>query len=55
MITPQYFLAALARPEDIGVLVSADDFHAARDRLTPSVSQDELMHYRHIQLQFAPS
>jgi len=54
-ITPQYFLAALARPEDIEVLVSAEDFNAARDRLTPSVSHDELMHYRHIQLQFAPS
>lgn len=51
-MTPQYYLAELASPEDIEVLVSADDFKRALQSLTPSVSQAEMEHYAEVQKRF---
>lgn len=52
-ITPQYYLAELASPADIEVLVSVDDFERALDSLIPSVSQAEMEHYVEVQRRFA--
>ena len=51
-MTPQYYLAELALPEDIEVLVSADDFERALESLIPSVSQAEMEHYAEVQRRF---
>ncbi|KAH9063671.1 AAA-domain-containing protein [Lactarius deliciosus] len=47
-LTPQYYLAEMATPEEIAVVVSADDFAAALRELVPSVSQAEMSHYAEI-------
>ncbi|KAJ7684814.1 AAA-domain-containing protein [Mycena polygramma] len=52
-LTSQYYLAELASPEDIEVLVSQDDFDLALQSLVPSVSQSEMDHYAHIQQRFS--
>ncbi|GJJ12495.1 hypothetical protein Clacol_006737 [Clathrus columnatus] len=52
-LTPQYYLAELASPSEVEVLVSEKDFRAALKELTPSVSQEELAHYLAIQQQFS--
>jgi len=52
-MTPQYYLAELAKPEEIAVLVSQVDFEAALAELVPSVSQAELSHYASVQARFA--
>jgi peroxin-6 len=52
-LTPQYFLAELATPEDTEVLVTQYDFELAMQDLVPSVSHSELQHYARIQRQFS--
>lgn len=52
-ITPQYYLAEMATPADIEVLVSQPDFELALRELKPSVSETEMEHYRQVQRQFS--
>lgn len=52
-LTPQYYLAEMASPEDIDVLVSQEDFDTALRDLVPSVSQAEMEHYARVQQQFS--
>lgn len=52
-ITPQYYLAELASPEDILVYVSERDFRMALDSLVPSVSPAEMEHYAAVQRRFS--
>lgn len=51
-LTPQYYLAELATPSEMEVVVSQKDFEDAFNELTPSVSQEELAHYAAVQQQF---
>ena len=52
-ITPQYYLAELASPEDIIVYVCEKDFERALETLIPSVSQGEMEHYAQVQRRFS--
>ncbi|KAI0303446.1 P-loop containing nucleoside triphosphate hydrolase protein [Multifurca ochricompacta] len=52
-LTPQYYLAEIATPEEIAVIVTADDFAAALRELVPSVSQAEMAHYSQIRERFS--
>ncbi|KAF9475323.1 AAA-domain-containing protein [Pholiota conissans] len=52
-LTPQYYLAELATPEEIMVYVSDADFQRALDMLVPSVSQAEMAHYAEVQRRFS--
>ncbi|KAE8226214.1 hypothetical protein CF319_g1169 [Tilletia indica] len=52
-ITPQYYLAELAQPSEIEVRVSRVDFEAALRELVPSVSKQEMEHYRAVQSKFS--
>lgn len=52
-ITPQYYLAEMASYEDTEIIVAQEDFEAALEELTPSVSQAEMEHYRLVQQRFA--
>lgn len=52
-LTPQYYLAELATPAEVAVLVSQRDFEAALAELVPSVSQAEMAHYGRVQQQFS--
>lgn len=52
-LTPQYYLAEMALPEDTEVLVSQQDFDQAFNDLVPSVSQSEMDHYGSIQRRFS--
>ncbi|KAK0502993.1 AAA-domain-containing protein [Armillaria luteobubalina] len=52
-LTPQYYLAEVASPEDINVVVTEDDFMLALNHLVPSVSEAEMKHYATIQQQFS--
>lgn len=52
-MTPQYYLAELAKPEEISVLVGKQDFENALRELVPSVSTGELEHYAAVQVRFA--
>ena len=52
-LTPQYYLAEMATPEEIAVVVSADDFAAALQELVPSVSQAEMARYAEIRERFS--
>ncbi|KAJ7191062.1 AAA-domain-containing protein [Mycena pura] len=52
-LTAQYYLAELASPDDIDVLVSQSDFDHALHNLTPSVSQSEMEHYKQVQQRFS--
>ncbi|KAE8208078.1 hypothetical protein CF327_g7183, partial [Tilletia walkeri] len=52
-ITPHYYLAELAQPSEIEVRVSRVDFEAALRELVPSVSEQEMEHYRAIQSKFS--
>jgi peroxin-6 len=54
-LTPQYYLAEMATPEEIAVVVVADDFMAALRELVPSVSQAEMAHYAQIRERFSRS
>lgn len=53
-ISTQYFFDHLARPEHTDVLVTEPDFVAALRELVPSVSRQELDHYKRVQAQFTP-
>lgn len=52
-LTPQYYLAELATPSEIDVLVTQEDFDGALRGLVPSVSPAEMEHYRRVQRQFS--
>lgn len=52
-LTPQYYLAELASPEDTDILVSQRDFDQAFCNLVPSVSRSEMDHYAEIQRTFS--
>ncbi|BGP43176.1 peroxisomal assembly protein [Rhodotorula kratochvilovae] len=52
-LTPQYYLAELATPQEIEVLVAQEDFEAALAELVPSVSQAEMLHYKTVQSRFS--
>jgi peroxin-6 len=54
-MTPQYYLSEIAKPADIEVLVSQDDFELALKELKPSVSEAEMDAYRKVQQQFQQS
>ena len=54
-LTPQYYLAEMATPEEIAVVVSADDFAEALRELVPSVSQAEMARYAEIRERFSRS
>ncbi|KDN42210.1 AAA-domain-containing protein [Tilletiaria anomala UBC 951] len=51
-LTPQYYLAELAKPGDCEVWVNKSDFEAALRELVPSVSAQEMEHYRQVRLKF---
>jgi len=51
-LTPQYYLASMAKPDEIEVKVGKGDFMGALEKLVPSVSADEMSHYRSVQQQF---
>lgn len=52
-MTPQYYLSELASPDEIQVKVSRADFEGALNELVPSVSEQEMSHYRRVQAQFS--
>ncbi|KAK0519341.1 peroxisomal assembly protein, partial [Tilletia horrida] len=52
-ITPQYYLAEMAQPAEIEVRVGRVDFEAALRELVPSVSEQEMEHYRAVQSKFS--
>ncbi|EPS97368.1 hypothetical protein FOMPIDRAFT_79362 [Fomitopsis schrenkii] len=52
-LTPQYYLAEIATPAEMEVLVMQQDFEAALNELVPSVSQAEMDHYARIQQRFS--
>ncbi|SCZ94448.1 BZ3500_MvSof-1268-A1-R1_Chr12-2g03905 [Microbotryum saponariae] len=57
-LTPQYYLAEMATPAEIEVLVSQKDFKAALAEasdcvLVPSVSKAEMLHYKTVQQRFS--
>ncbi|KAF9929614.1 peroxisomal assembly protein [Linnemannia zychae] len=51
-ITSQYYLDHLAQPEEIVVQVTEQDFDQALAELIPSVSAQELEHYKQVQKMF---
>ena len=51
-VSTAYFFDHMAKPEDVTVLVTEDDFLAAKDELTSSVSQKELEHYDKVRQTF---
>ncbi|GAA5903296.1 AAA family ATPase peroxin 6 [Sporobolomyces salmoneus] len=53
LLTPQYYLAELATPSEIEVLVAQQDFEAALAELIPSVSPQELAHYKQVRAKFS--
>lgn len=52
-LTAQYYLAEMAQPEEIEVKVNRQDFELALKELTPSVSEQEMQHYREVQAKFS--
>ncbi|KAH8829712.1 AAA-domain-containing protein [Flagelloscypha sp. PMI_526] len=51
-LTPQYYLSEMASPTEIEVLVTWEDFIVALNNLRPSVSANEMQHYKTIQERF---
>jgi peroxin-6 len=51
-LTAQYYLATMADEAETRVIVTEADFVGALDRLQPSVSADEMEHYRAVQQEF---
>ncbi|RUS17939.1 P-loop containing nucleoside triphosphate hydrolase protein [Endogone sp. FLAS-F59071] len=51
-LTSQYFLSHMAKPEDIAVEVTEEDFDRAQRELVPSVSESELDHYKKVRERF---
>jgi peroxin-6 len=54
-LTPQYYLGEMAMPEEIVVVVTAEDFAVALRELVPSVSQAEMANYAQIRERFSRS
>ncbi len=54
-LTPQYYLGEMATPEEIAVVVTAEDFTTALRELVPSVSQAEMAKYAQIRERFSRS
>lgn len=54
-LTPQYYLGEMVTPEEIAVVVTAEDFTAALGDLVPSVSQAEMAKYAEIRQRFSHS
>lgn len=52
-LTPQYYLAELATPAEIEVLVSQRDFELSLSELVPSVSKAEMLHYKTVQARYS--
>lgn len=52
-LTPQYYLSELAQPSEVHVQVSRAHFEQALAELTPSVSPEEMAHYREVQKKFS--
>ncbi|KAI3486163.1 hypothetical protein L1887_50304 [Cichorium endivia] len=52
-LTAQYYLAEMASAEEIEVRVNRRDFELALRELTPSVSEQEMQHYREVQAKFS--
>jgi peroxin-6 len=52
-LTPQYYLSAMAKPEETEVLVTEKDFIGALEELIPSVSLDDIQHYESVRRKFA--
>ncbi|SNX82109.1 related to PEX6 - peroxisomal assembly protein [Melanopsichium pennsylvanicum] len=52
-LTAQYYLAEMASADEIEVKVNRRDFEAALRELTPSVSEQEMQHYREVQAKFS--
>ncbi|KAI9360389.1 AAA-domain-containing protein [Zopfochytrium polystomum] len=51
-LTPQVYLEKMASPEETQVVVEEQDFMNALAELTPSVSEQDLEHYRQVQARF---
>lgn len=51
-LTAQYYLASMATSAETDVVVGEQDFLHALERLTPSVSSEEMSHYRRVQEEF---
>ncbi|BEI80300.1 hypothetical protein CcaverHIS002_0108290 [Cutaneotrichosporon cavernicola] len=51
-LTAQYYLASMATSAETDVIVGESDFLHALERLQPSVSSDEMAHYRRVQDEF---
>lgn len=52
-LTTQYYLDEMTAPADLDVRVSRTDFEAALAELVPSVSAQEMEHYRSVQARFS--
>ena len=52
-LTAQYYLAEMASADEIEVRVNRRDFELALHELTPSVSEQEMQHYREVQAKFS--
>lgn len=52
-LTPQFYLAELAEPSEVQVRVHRRHFEQALAELSPSVSEQEMAHYREVQKQFS--
>ncbi|KFY87360.1 hypothetical protein V500_07005 [Pseudogymnoascus sp. VKM F-4518 (FW-2643)] len=51
-VTTAYFFDHYAKPADVAVVVTEEDFMAAQKELVPSVSAKELEHYTKVRAQF---
>ncbi|KAF2452461.1 hypothetical protein BDY21DRAFT_256838, partial [Lineolata rhizophorae] len=51
-VTVAHFFDHIAQPDDVAVVVTEDDFVAARKELVPSVSVQELAHYDRVRKAF---
>ncbi|KFY01209.1 hypothetical protein O988_02860 [Pseudogymnoascus sp. VKM F-3808] len=52
VVTTAYFFDHYAKPSDVAVVVTEEDFVAAQQELVPSVSAKELEHYTKVRAQF---
>jgi peroxin-6 len=52
-LTPQYYLSAMAKPEEIQVVVTEQDFMSALEELVPSVSLEDIQHYESVRQKFS--
>ncbi|UZJ54156.1 hypothetical protein CBS101457_003476 [Exobasidium rhododendri] len=52
-LTTQYYLNEMAEADSLDIKVSREDFEAALRELVPSVSMQEMAHYREVQAKFS--